>query len=251
MTKKEQPFHWEYKQREAFEKLKKKFTSALILASFDPERKIILKTNASDQALGSCLSQPDAEKQLHLVAYCFRKFSGPELNYDVHNKELFAIVDAFEEWRAYLEGLRHPIMVYSDHKNLSYFTTTKKLNRQQVRWAELLASYNFQIHYQKGSENEQADALSQRSDLTSEETQERSLFTGKGKTLVLDKPEVATLHQGNAPKQKHVPEKDQRKVINDHHDGPLLGHPGRDKTIELIQRRYQFPNMRKAVEDYI
>ena len=134
---------------------------------------------------------------------------------------------------------------------MSYLTTTKKLNRRQVRWAELLASYNFQIHYRKGSENRQADALSQRSDLTTEETQERSLFIRKGKTLVLDKPEVATLHQDNTPKQRHVPEKDQRKVISDHHDGLLLGHPGRDKTIELIQQRYQFLNMRKAVEDYM
>ena len=56
MTKKEQPFHWRRKQEEAFEKLKNKFTSALILASFDLEKKIILETNASDQALGSCLS---------------------------------------------------------------------------------------------------------------------------------------------------------------------------------------------------
>ena len=160
MTKKKQPFHWECEQREAFEKLKKKFTSAPILASFDAERKIILKTNTSNQALGLCLSQPDAERHLHPVAYCSGKFSGPELNYDVHDKELLAIVDAFEEWQAYLEGLRHPIMVYSDHKNLLYFTTTKKLNRQQVRWAELLALYNFQIHYRKGSENGRADALS-------------------------------------------------------------------------------------------
>ena len=142
-------------------------------------------------------------------------------------------------------------MIYSDYKNLSYFTTTKKLNQQQVRWAELLASYNFQIHYWKGSENGRADALSQRSDLTTKETQERSLFTGKGKTLILNKPEVATLYQNNIPKQRHVPEKDQRKVISNHHNGPLLGHTGSDKTIELIQQRYQFPNMRKAVEDYI
>ena len=220
MTKKEQPFHWEYEQREAFEKLKKKFILARILASFDPKRKIILKTDTSDQALRSCLSQLDAERHLHSVAYRSRKFSGPELNYDVHNKELLAIVDAFEEWRAYLKGSRHPIMIYSDHKNLSYFTTTKKLNRQHVRWAELLASYNFQIHYRKGSENGQADALSQRSDLTTKETQEQSLFTGKEKTLVLDKPEVATLYQDNAPRQKHVPEKNQRKVISNHHDRP-------------------------------
>ena len=208
MTKKEQPFHWECKQREAFEKLKKKFTLAPILASFDSERKILLKTNASDQTLGSCLSQPNAKRQLHPVAYRSKKFSGPELKYDVHDKELLAIVDAFEKWRAYLEESRHPIIIYSNHKNLSYFTTTKKLNQRQVRWAELLASYDFQIHYRKGSENGRVDALSQKSDLTTEETQERSLLTGKGKTLVLDKPEVATLHQDNALKQRNVPEKD-------------------------------------------
>ena len=91
-------------------------------------------------------------------------------------------------------------MVYSDNKNLSYFTTTKKLNQQQVRWAELLASYDFQIHYRKGSENGRADALSQRSDLITEETQKQSLFTGKKKTLVLDKPKVAILHQDNTSK---------------------------------------------------
>ena len=160
MTKKEQPFYWECKQKEAFEKLKKKFILASILASFNPEKKIILKTDASDQALGSCLSQSDAEGQLHPDAYRSRKFSGPELNYDVHDKELLAIVDAFEEWQAYLEGSSHLIMVHLDHKNLSYFTTTKKLNRRQIKWTELLASYNFQIHYRKESENGRADALS-------------------------------------------------------------------------------------------
>ena len=97
MTKKGQSFHWECEKRETFEKLKKKFILAPILTSFNLKRKIILKTNALDQALGSYLSQPDAERQLHPVAYCSKKFSGPELNYDVHNKELLAIVDAFEE----------------------------------------------------------------------------------------------------------------------------------------------------------
>ena len=52
MTKKKQLFHWEHEQEKAFEKLKDKFTSAPILASFEPEKKLILKTDASDQALG-------------------------------------------------------------------------------------------------------------------------------------------------------------------------------------------------------
>ena len=108
---------------------KKKFILAPILASFDPEKKIILETDALDQALGSCLCQPNANGRLHPLAYRSRKFSGPELNYDVYNKKLLAIVDAFEEWRAYLEGSKYSVEIYSDHKNLLYFTTTKKLNQ--------------------------------------------------------------------------------------------------------------------------
>ena len=129
LTKKEETFTWGNSQERVFQELKEKFTSAPILASFDPGQQIIMETDASDQALGSCLCQPDTENCLHSVAYRSRKFSGPELRYDVHDKELLAIVDAFQEWRPYLEGAKYTVDVYSDHKNLAYFTTTKKLNR--------------------------------------------------------------------------------------------------------------------------
>ena len=56
-----------------------------------------------------------------------------ELNYDVHDKELLAIVEAFLYWRAYLKGSKHLVQVYIDYKNLIYFTTIKKLTRRQVR----------------------------------------------------------------------------------------------------------------------
>ena len=69
--------------------------------------------------------------------------------------------------------------------------------------------------------------------------------------MVLDKPEVAALQNINVLERQPVPEEDQEKVISEHHDRPLLGHPGQDKTIELIQRKYTFPKMRKAVEEYI
>ena len=87
-----------------------------------------------------------------------------EQNYDIHDKELLAIVDAFKHWRHYLQGARHEVSVITDHKNLTAFTTTKALNRRQVRWAEELASYNFKITYRKGTENQVADALSRRPD---------------------------------------------------------------------------------------
>jgi hypothetical protein len=164
MTKKERPFDWTANEQAAFDELKKRFTEAPILIIFDPEKEVVLETDASDYAIGACASQLGPDGKLHPIAFYSRKMSPAEANYDIHDKELLAIVVAFQEWRVYLEGSKYPIKVLTDHKNLTYFTTTKKLNRRQVRWAELLASYNFQIFYQKGTENGRADALSRRND---------------------------------------------------------------------------------------
>ena len=87
-----------------------------------------------------------------------------EQNYDIHDKELLAIIDVLKHWRHYLQGARHEVAIITDHKNLTAFTTTKVLNKRQVRWAEELSSYNFKISYRKGSENQAADALSRRPD---------------------------------------------------------------------------------------
>ena len=56
---------------------------------------------------------------------------------------MLAVVESMRHWRHYLEGSHHPIQVFSDHKNLEPFMTTKVLNHRQARWAELLANYDF------------------------------------------------------------------------------------------------------------
>ena len=55
-----------------------------------------------------------------------------------------------------------PIKVLTDHKNLEYFITTKKLTPRQARWAEFLFEYNFLISYQSGKKNNKADALTRK-----------------------------------------------------------------------------------------
>ena len=92
-----QPFTWGTTAESAFQALKKKFTSAPILATFDPERQIVLETDASDYAIGMCISQPDPEGRLRPVAFYSRKMIPAELNYEIHDKELLAIVEAFRE----------------------------------------------------------------------------------------------------------------------------------------------------------
>ena len=87
-----------------------------------------LETDASDYAFGAILSQYGDDSYLHPVAFYSRKFTAPEINYEIHDKELLAIVASFEVWRHFLEGAQHQITVYIDHKNLEYFMTAKVLN---------------------------------------------------------------------------------------------------------------------------
>jgi hypothetical protein len=164
LTKKDSEFVWGEAQERAFQTLKERILSDPVLKLPDPTKPFEVETDASDYAIGGQLGQRDEQGKLHPVAFFSKKLSGPTLNYPVHDKELMAIVEAFKEWRPYLSGTTYEVQVYTDHKNLTYFTTTKELNGRQVRWAEMLADYNFRVHYKKGSENARADALSRRPD---------------------------------------------------------------------------------------
>jgi len=103
--------------------------------------------------------------EIHPVAFHSHKFNSMELNYDVHNKELFAIFEAFRIWRHYLEGSAAPIDVVMDHKNLEYFATTKLLNRRQAQWSEYLSQFNLIIRFRPGKLGTKSDALTRRWDV--------------------------------------------------------------------------------------
>jgi len=164
LTKKEagQEWKWNPEAEAAFQGLKRRFTSAPILAHFDATKPVIIETDASDFAIGAILSQRDAENRLHPVAFHSRKFTPAEINYEIHDKELLAIVDAFKHWRRYCEGAMYQVEVYSDHQNLEFFTTMKVLNRRQARWAQELAGVDFKIYYRPGTQNGKPDTLSRR-----------------------------------------------------------------------------------------
>ena len=83
----------------------------------------------SDRVVGAYLYQIGDDGKLYPVAFHSRKLTPAEENYEIHDKELLAIVDAFKTWRVHLEGAQHKVTVYSDHKNLMAFMTTKALNR--------------------------------------------------------------------------------------------------------------------------
>ena len=109
--------------------MKLAFTSAPILTHWDPEAPIIVETDASDYALAAILST-QISTEIHPLAFHSRTFNAAELNYDVHDKELLAIYEAFHKWRHYLEGTKTPIEVLTDYKNLTYFGGMKLLSRR-------------------------------------------------------------------------------------------------------------------------
>jgi hypothetical protein len=143
-----------------FKKLKHCFMTAPILTHFNLHHRCIVEIDTSDFALGGALSQTAEDKKQYPNTFYSRKFSPAQINYEIHNKELLAILDCFKAWRRYLEGLLHIVQVFTDHKNLEYFMMTKVLNRRQVCWAQELAGMDFKIFYRKGTSKSKPDVLS-------------------------------------------------------------------------------------------
>jgi hypothetical protein len=288
LLRKDLEFEWTEERQTAFENIKELVKKAPILALHDPDKPHVIRPDASGYALGIVLEQPGEDGKLRPVAFYSRKFTTAERNYDVHDRELLAIVEAFKQWKHYLQGVKEETVVKSDHHNLKYFTTTKELVGRQIRWAEYLSKFKFRIEHIKGKENIIADALSRRPDyaigleqpktnilkededgiryntkavlaatITVNETgfhQRMVQATRKDKTLMTAvQNREAALKDGLAVWNGSilVPREMITEIIKEHHDPPLQGHQGIDRTMEKIQRRYYFPAMRRFVTDYI
>ena len=164
--------------KKAFESLKLAFTTAPVLQHFNPTLPSMLITNTSDYAFASILLQPDTKHLLHPVAYYSRKFSPAKINYEIHDKELLAVVDSFRDMRSWLIGSPHPILVLSDHKNLAYFMSSQVLNHHQARWSMFLSEFDFKLDYSPGKKNP-ADVPSRRLDFIPQEGDEVMEFQNK------------------------------------------------------------------------
>lgn len=260
LTKKDTPFKWTSDQENAFQALKKMCTTSPTLRIFDVKLPIQVETDASDLAIGACLTQ-EHSGQRHPLAYYSRKMTPAEQNYDIHDKELLAIVVSLQHWRVYAEGAPG-LIIYSDHKNLTTFTTTKELNRRQVRWSQLLGQYKFKIVYTPGKDNGRADGLSRRPDyMESKEKFEHSILRtnqdgslsanakdfGNVLRILQDDTEQFPVLQGKFAVQTNQ----EQDCIKQHHDDPVQGHPGIAKTVEIIQRNFTFPHMKQKVTNYI
>jgi len=135
-----------------------------VLAIPDIDREMRVEADASDYVMGGVLSLKGKDGRWRLVAFISKSLNATEQNYEIHDKEMLAVIRCLEAWRHYLEGAKLEFEIWMDHKNLQYFMTSQKLNQQQARWALYLLQFNFTLKHIPGKSMGKADRLSRRLD---------------------------------------------------------------------------------------
>ena len=103
--------------------LKKIFKTEPVLAMPDLDKKMKVKADALDYVMGEVLSVKGENRRWRLVTFISKLLNDMERNYEIHNKEMLAVIRCLEVWRHFLEGVRTKFEIWTDHKNLEYFMT--------------------------------------------------------------------------------------------------------------------------------
>ncbi|GJS02066.1 reverse transcriptase domain-containing protein [Tanacetum coccineum] len=157
LLEKNTPFIFSEECIQAFQTLKKKLTEAPILIAPDWDQPFELMCDASDYAIGAVLGQR-IEKHFRPIHYASKTMTEAESNYTTTEKEMLAVVYAFEKFRSYL--IMNKSIVYTDHSALKYLFAKKDAKARLLRWVLLLQEFDFKVIDTKGAENYAADHLS-------------------------------------------------------------------------------------------
>ncbi|KAG5715706.1 hypothetical protein E4T56_gene199 [Termitomyces sp. T112] len=170
LTGKDVTWSWGPPEQTDFDTLKHTVTSRPVLLFLDNNSPFCIEANSSGFATRAVLSQQSLEDgKWQPVAFYSQSLNAVEWKYKIHDKKMLAIIWSFEEWQHFLEGAWHKFKVWTDHKNLKYFQTAKKLNCQQAQWSLYLANFDFSLHHKPGQSMGKPDTLSQRADHGMEE----------------------------------------------------------------------------------
>ena len=147
--------------QESFNTLKRCFTKEPVLLIPNYSKPFQIESDASKVATGAVLTQTDLNGDRHPVAFLSQTFTDTEQQYEIYNRELLEIIQALKEWRHYIQGSGHTMVVLSDHKNLTYFRTAQKLNNWQAQWSLYLFKFDKKLIHIAGTKMIQSDSLSQ------------------------------------------------------------------------------------------
>jgi hypothetical protein len=165
LLKKDTVFEWTSKHRTSLDTLIDIFTSSPIIVALDQDRQFELEVDASQFAIGAILWQHDPAnpKKLQACGYYSATLSPAEWNYKVFDRELLGIIHALQHWSHLLCGTILPILIWTDHRNLTYWIEPQKVGPCAATWQVELTQYNYELQHKLG-DTMKADALSHRPD---------------------------------------------------------------------------------------
>jgi len=284
LTRKDSEFQWGSKQEEAFKAVKTALTTApvLILPDWRSDKPLEITCDASYQGLSGMLTQDGRP-----IAFESRKLNSAESRYPATEIEMLAVVHCLKAWRCYIEGKE--VHVYTDHKPNTTFVSNPMMTRRQARWLDELQAYNIQFHYKAGAENVVADALSRHpvgeapADDT-EPTTTKTLFAVIPASMLATRVKQLSTTTSFLDKVREGYKQDswfavpantdafntvsgvymlkdaivlpdyaglRKQVMTECHDTPYSGHPGRNKTLNLVQRLFWWPSMAADVAQHV
>ena len=110
------------------------------------------------------LSMECEDKKWRPVAFLSKSLNKTERIYEIHDKEMLAVIRELRNGKHLLEGAKFKFEVWTNHKNLEYFMKAQKLNRRQLRWALYLSRFDFTLKYVTGTKMGKTDRLSRKPD---------------------------------------------------------------------------------------
>ena len=116
-----------------FRELKEQFTKEPVLAALDLDKKMRMEVDTSDYIVCRVLLMEREDELWRPVAFLSKSLNETERNYEIHDKEMLAIIRGLENWRHPLEDTCFKFEIWTDHKNLEYFIKVQKLNQRQAR----------------------------------------------------------------------------------------------------------------------
>ena len=163
LTQKGACFSWSEQCQAAFQQLKSCLTNSSVLCYPTFNQSFILEIDASQQGLGTVLSQEQSDGKLHPVAYASRALSPAEKRYAITELETFAVVWAVKHFHLHFYLYGHDILVYTDHSAVRAVLETPSASGKHARWWSKIFSSglrSIKIVYRPGKDNASADALS-------------------------------------------------------------------------------------------
>lgn len=262
VTRKNVDFRFGEAERNAFETLKDRLTSAPILSIYSPRDETELHCDASAVGFGAILLQKKADRKLHPVFYFSRRTTDIESRYHSFELETLAIIYALRRFRTYLFGMKFKII--TDCQALSLTLNKKETNPRISRWVLELQNYDYTLEHRSGSRMLHVDALSRQVLVIEDNSFDRNLALcqsedpeieriraelEKSESKLFEMRDGCVYRKDRGQIRFYVPAALETNVMYKYHNE--MGHVGTEKTVRNISDSYWFPNVRSKVGKHI